>query len=258
MPARLVRAVGAVKVWELIGSGDETRIEAMLGIYARLFSQYAHYVPRMRRRAAFSEEHRAGHIVHYWLLEVNGQPAGLRMFRYVRNRNCGLAIALAVPPEFREVLVAGQKLAQFLVCECLDQVVADAKKYGDPPALGMVNEVEFPRLMEHYKHFGICELPVKYVEPVFPPEQEGRSRAEELALLRFLPISLGFLPNPGLNVQDYPVERVADFVLAFLVDHYGLPPDHPQVQAALDSIPISSYPRSKEWKLQSNVPDSVT
>ena len=238
MTARLVRDEGAVKIWELIGSGDQARIEAMLELYARFFSQYAHYVPRMRRRAALCEEHRKGHLVHYWLVEVNGQPAAIRMFRYIRKRQCGLAIALAVDPAYREMLVAGKRLPMYLVRACLEQIVADAKRLGDPPPLGMVNEVEYPRLMEGYKHYGIRELPVKYAEPVFPPEQDGRSPLQELDMVQFLPISLGFLPNPELNGRTYSAVKVKHFALAFLVDHYGLPMDHPQVQAVLNSIPV--------------------
>src|SRR5258707_13836236 len=194
----------------------------------------------MRRRAAFDEEHRAGHVVHYWLVEINGRPAGIRTFRYVRERHCGIAIALAVDPAFREMVVEGQRLSLFLIHACLEQIVEDAQRLGDQPPFGMVNEVEYPRLMDHYKHYGILELPVKYVEPVFPPEDEGRSRVEELKMVDFLPTSLGFLPNPALNGRAYNIEEVPHFALAFLVDHYGLPAEHPQVQAALDSIPIMS------------------
>jgi len=229
MTARLVRQDGLLKVWELIGSDDEVRIEAMLDLYVRLFPQYPHYISRMRQRAKFGEEHRPGHIVHYWLVEVDGQPAALRTFRYVRNRNCGLAIALAVDPAFREVLVDGERLSMFLFHACLNQVIADAERLGDPPVLGMVNEVEFPRLMEHYKCNGIIELPLEYVEPVFLPEEENSPP-------QFLPTALGFLPNPKLNGRTYNPNQVADFALAFLVDHYGLPVDHPQIQAVLNSI----------------------
>jgi hypothetical protein len=232
MTARLVRQDDSLKIWELIGSGDEVRIEAMLGLYARLFPQYTHYIPRMRQRVKFGEENRAGHIVHYWLVEVDGQPAALRTFRYVRNRNCGLAIALAVDPAFRQVLVNGERLSMFLAHVCLHQVIADAERLGDPPVLGMVNEVEFPRLMEHYKRNGIMELPVKYVEPVFLSQDEA-------APLQFLPTALGFLPNPKLNGRAYDPKKVSDFALAFLVDHYGLPVDHPEIQAVLNSIPTS-------------------
>jgi hypothetical protein len=242
MTARLIWTDHSVKVWELNGSGDEARIEAMLELYARSFPQYAHYVPRMRQRAKFGEEHRLGHIVHYWLVEVDNQPAGLRTFRYIRSRNCGIAIALAVDPTFREVLVNGHRLSMFLVHACLDQVIADAEQLGDPPVLGMVSEVEFPRLMEHYQRNGITKLPIQYLEPIFPP----RSKDNELAFadapapIQFMPTSLGFLPNPKLDGHVYDIKNVADFALAFLVDHYGLPVDHPQVQAVLNSIQVIS------------------
>ncbi|HEX2696710.1 MAG TPA: hypothetical protein VHM28_03320, partial [Anaerolineales bacterium] len=174
---------------------------------------------------------------------------GLRTFRYVRDRHVGLAHALAVDPAYREVRVNGQRLSMFLVHECLNQIIADAKRLGDGPALGMVNEVESPRLMEHYKHNGILELPVKYVEPVFPAEEQGRSREQEIALIDFFPMFLGFLPDGALGeTQTYTSQMVGDFSLAFLVDHYGLPIHHPKVQAVLDSIPVMF--RRLEWNLR--------
>ncbi len=240
MPARLVRQDGFVKVWALLGSRDTTRIEAMLGLYAKLFPKYGHYVPRMRRRAEFGEERRAGHIVHYWLVEVDGQPAAIRTFRYVHNRQVGLAHALAVDPAYRQVTVGGQRISMFLVHACLDQIMLDAKRLGDPPPLGMVNEVESSHLMEHYKRHGILELPVHYVEPIFPSEQFGRSREEEIALINFSPMFLGLLPDVAAGLRMFTSELVSNFALAFLVDHYGLPVDHPQVQSVLDSIPVLS------------------
>lgn len=231
-----VRRVGNVAVYELLGSGDTDRIEKMLGLYAKLFPQYQHYVPRMRRRAQFCNEHRKGHIVHYWLIEVDGQPAGLRTFRYVRDRHCGLAHSLAVDPAFREVMVADQRLAVFIIYECLAQVIQDAKERGDLPVYGMVNEVEPHRLMEHYIRNGLVQLPLKYAEPIFPPEVEGRSRSEELESTRFSPMHIGFLPNPEAKVEKYTCEMIADFVKAFLVDHYGLPEEHPAVLAVLETI----------------------
>lgn len=240
MPARLVRQDGFVKVWALLGSRDTVRIEAMLRLYEKLFPKYAHYVPRMRRRAEFGEERRTGHVVHYWLVEVDGRPAAIRTFRYVHNRRVGLAHALAVDPAYRQVTVDGQRLSMFLVDACLDQIVLDAKRFGDPPPLGMVNEVESSQLMEHYKRHGILELPVQYVEPVFPSERIGRTRQEEIALVNFSPMLLGFLPDVAAEIRIYTSELVSNFVLAFLVDHYGLPVDHPQVQSVLDSIPVLS------------------
>ena len=237
MSARLIREDGPVKIWELLGSGDASRVDAMCQLYARLFPQYAHYVPRMKRRAQFGQDARDGHVLHYWLVEVDGQPAALRTFRYVRARHCGLAHALAVDPVYREVTVHGQRLSIHLVHACLDQVIANAKMLGDEPAFGMVNEVESWRLMERYMRNGIIHLPVDYVEPVFPAEQAGRTREQEIELIHFSPMYLGFLPNPELGSQIYSASMIADFALAFLVDHYGLPLEHPRVQAVLQSIP---------------------
>ena len=236
MAAHPVRQVGDIVIYELLGSGDTERIEKMLGLYAKLFPQYQHYVPRMRRRAQFGNERREGHIVHYWLVEVDSQPAGLRTFRYVRGRRCGLAHSLAVDPAFRDVVADDHRLAVFIIYECLNQVIRDAKERGDLPLYGMVNEVEPSRLMEHYIHNGLVQLPIKYVEPIFPPEVEGRSRLEELANIRFSPMHIGFLPNPEANVEKYTCEMISDFVKAFLVDHYGLPEGHPAVLEVLETI----------------------
>jgi hypothetical protein len=236
MPARLVIQKDDVAIYELLGSGDDKRIESMLGLYQSLFPQYQHYVPRMRRRAQYQNEHRKNNIVHYWLIEVNGQPAGLRTFRYVRHRKCGLAHALAVDPNFREVSVDGKKLAVFVIYECLKQIIRDAKEYGDAPVLGMVNEVETDRLMGHYERNGLIKLPLKYVEPIFPPPVSGRSDTDELVLVHFSPMHMGFLPNPEIQMETYTPEMINDFVFAFLVDHYGLPENHPIVLEVLDSI----------------------
>ncbi len=243
MPARLVREVGNVSVYDLLGSGDTDRLEKMLGLYAKLFPQYQHYVPRMRRRAQFGNEHRAGHVVHYWLVEVDGQPAALRTFRYVRDRYCGLAHALAVDPAFRDVVVQGRRLSVFIIYECLEQVIQDAKEKGDPPVFGMVNEVEPDRLMEHYIRNGLVQLPLKYVEPIFPPEMEGRTRLEELAITRFSYMHMGFLPNAELKVEKYTREMLEDFAKAFLVDHYCLPEEHPAVVEVIETIKLQGAKR---------------
>lgn len=240
MPARLVIQKDNIAIYELLGSGDDNRIEAMLEIYQNLFPQYQHYVQRMRRRAKYQSEHRKDNVVHYWLIEVDGVPAGLRTFRYARHRRCGLAHALAVYPEFRNVQVGDKKLAVFIIYECLNQIIRDAKESGDEPVLGMVNEVETTRLMEHYERNGLIKLPLKYVEPIFPPEVEGRSRDEELALIHFAPMHIGFLPNPEIKIESYNGEMITDFVFAFLVDHYGLPENHNGVVEVLNSIEVKS------------------
>ena len=122
MVSQLTRSEGNIKIWSLLGSGDTRRIEAMLRLYAELVPQYAHYLPRMRERAEWGEERRPGHVVHYWLLEVDGEPAALHTFRYVRERHVGLSHALAVKPAYRKVYTCWQPLSMFLLSASLDQV----------------------------------------------------------------------------------------------------------------------------------------
>lgn len=232
----MVAGDGRTIIYDLLGSGDEKRIDEMLGLYQRLFPKYSHYIPRMKRRALAGNGHRDGHIVHYWLIEVQGKPAALRTFRYVRARRCGLAHALAVDPQFREEEAGGKRLSMYVVYECLAQIIRDAAGLGDSPVLGMVNEVEPSRLMEHYQRNGLIQLPVKYMEPIFPPEVPGRSRDEELDLIEFSPMHLGFLKNPNVQIESYTHDMIADFTSAFLVDHYGLPVNHPKVIEILNSI----------------------
>ncbi len=237
MASQLTRSEGNIKIWSLLGSGDTRRIEAMLHLYAELIPQYAHYIPRMRERAERGEERRPGHIVHYWLLEVDGEPAALHTFRYVRERHVGLSHALAVKPAYRKVYACWQPLSMFLLSASLDQVLADAKQMEDGFSYGMVCEVEPSGLMDHYMGNGILELPLAYLKPVFPPERAGRPRADEIALAHFNPMFLGILPDATQGVPYYTSDLIANFALAFLVDHYGLPLEHRQVQSVLHSIP---------------------
>ncbi|MCP4142319.1 MAG: hypothetical protein GY755_18945 [Chloroflexi bacterium] len=237
MAAKLVIEESLVTIYELIGSEDHQRIEAMLEMYASLFPQYAQYIPRMRERTKQHQNNERGHIVHYWLVEVDGQPAGLRLFRYIPARQCGIAQALAVYPDYRKTMVNDQRLSRFIIYRCLDQVITDSKISGAPPALGMVNEVEADRLMKHYIQNGLIKLPIDYNEPIFSSHEDNAGQ------IFFSHMSIGFLANPNIK-QVFDKKRLTDFTLAFLVDHYGLEENHPEVQLALQSIPK----KTKSWQ----------
>lgn len=230
--ARLVKQVGDVAIYDVIGSQDHERIEALLSIYAHLFPQYAHYTPRMRRRVYKPSENAEGHVVHYWLVEVDGQPAGIRTFRYNPKRRCGIAHALAIGPDYRATSVKGLQLSQFIINSCLHQITNDAIIRGLPKPCGMVNEVQYLSLMKHYETMGIQRLNIDYREPVFPETDSGA--------VQFHPMHLAILPDPdaGCDLTDKAV--IADFALAYLVDHYGLLEDNQDVQTILTSINNSS------------------
>jgi hypothetical protein len=149
----------------------------------------------------------------------------------------GLSHALAVKPAYRNNYVCWQPLSMFLLHACLDQVAADAKRLGDGFTYGVVSEVEPSSLMDHYMENGNLELPLAYVKPVFPTERSGRTHAEEIALAHFVPMFLCILPDATKGIPFYSSDLIANFALAFLVDHYGLSIEHREVQSVLGSIP---------------------
>lgn len=224
MSAERILQVGPVCIYEILGSGEEQRINALLDLYATLFPKYIHYVPRLRSRTQYPVNHRPGQFVHYWLVEIDGVPAGFRIFRYLESRKCGLAHALGILPIFRNVRIHEQRLSEFVVYQCLFQILRDARSV-DIECLGMVNEVESERLMTHYEQMGIRRLPIVYFEPIFHPTGiEFESRI------------LGFLPAPGIDLNALDAETLVNFASAFLVDHYGLSIEHPTVQQVIHSV----------------------
>ncbi len=225
-----------IVIHELLGSGDYGRVETMLALYGKLFPNYEHYIPRMRRRSKFSTTNRPGIVSHYWLIEVNNQPMGMTTFRYIHSRNCGLGISFALLPEARLVSVDGKRLSSFVMAKTMEQFLADAQQFGTSVFWGMITEVEHVELMNHYKRMGMLELPIKYLEPVFPIEKTGQPREAELRLVNFVPAILGLTPNPITGQTSFNQKTLADFALAFLVDHYGIPEDHLKIQSILQSI----------------------
>ena len=226
-----------VIIHELLGSGDSDRIETMLKLYGTLFPNYEHYIPRMRRRSQFDMNIRPGVVSHYWLIEVDNKPMGMTTFRYIQERNCGLGISFALLPEARSVTVDGKRLSGYIIAKTMEQFLADAQQLESSEFLGMVTEVEHVELMNHYKRMGMLELPIKYLEPVFPMEKDGQTREEEIASINFLPAILGLTPSPAKEQNHYSQKTITNFALAFLVDHYGLPECHLMVQSILQSIP---------------------
>ena len=232
MVADLVCSRDGISIYELLASGDEERLEAMLAVYARFFPEYAHYVPRMRRRAQYPPEKREGHIAHYWLFEYQGKPIGLTTFRYIVERECGLGISFALEREMRSIRVGEQRLSAFVISQIMNQLKEDAAR-TNTQMYGLVTEVEHRSLMENYKKMGMLELPMQYFEPIYTPEQPGEDLQSRIEKLSFIPVILAIMPNGELELSK-PLLR--DFAASFLIDHYELPKSHPMVQKTLNSI----------------------
>ena len=233
MPAKIVYEGSRTRIFELLASGDEVRIEAMLALYSQYFPEYAHYTARMRRRVVFPMDARLGHMAHYWLIEVDGRPMGISTFRYIQKRNCGIGVSVALDSSSRSVMEGDKRLSAVVISETLKQFAEDQRTMGDSEFLGMVTEVEHRELMEHYKRLGMLELPIHYFEPIFPAQLNGHKPGEPES---FKPVILGFMPNPELPLREFDCTSLTDFALAFLVEHYGLPNDHQVVKSVIESI----------------------
>ena len=245
MTAKLVCSQSGVNLYELLASDDNERLESMLALYAQSFPDYAHYLPRMRRRAAFSGNTRTGHLAHYWLLEHEGKPIGLTTFRYIQKRECGLGISFAVDKKARSIKVGKQRLSAFIIGQIMQQLKKDAAQ-TKTKLYGLVTEVEHRSLMEHYKKMGMLELPVQYFEPIYPPEQDGDDLQSRVEKINFIPVFLAITPNGSVDIKPCLLRK---FIKAFLVDHYDLPQSHPMVQKTLNSI------EQREERIA--IPDSV-
>lgn len=232
MSVDLIHSQDGVNIYELLASGDTERLEEMLALYAKFFPKYKHYVPRMRRRAQFSSEKRAGHFAHYWLFEHDGQPVGLTTFRYIVERECGLGISFVIDRKARSIRVGKQRFSTFIISKIMEQLQEDAAR-TDTSLYGLVTEVEHKSLMEHYKKMGMLELPVQYYEPVYPPEKEGDSPQSSIEKISFIPVILAITPYGEFELSK---PLLVNFTEAFLVDHYGLPREHACVQKMLKSI----------------------
>lgn len=236
MSDQIIYEDSQIRIVELLGTGDKERLETMLTLYSWLFPEYAHYTVRMRRRASLPQVTRPGHIAHYWLIEAGSKSAGLCTFRYIQRRNCGIGVAFGLNPATRAIVVREERLSKFVISMIMEQLAKDCSVMGSPDYLGLVTEVEHRKLMDHYVQLGMYELPISYFEPIFPVEKHHEPGIP-CRPSKYEPVFLGMTPNPVIGYKKYRCEELADFALAFLVDHYGLQSDHETVRTVLKSIP---------------------
>ncbi len=239
-----------IAIYETIGHNAD-RHERMLDLYAELFPYYAYYLPYMRHRMQLPIDADPNFTERWWLIEVDGNPAGVRLFKYSPGRDCGLSLGIAIKPEYRHLSSKGYaRLAEQLLADSQEHLRADARAAGKPTPIGMVTELQVPettadaaikrgraRLIERYHEYGYIDLPVEYYEPPFiQGKEEVLVDPAAIADRDFLRLKLGIFPCPGGQFDLNDADMVSSLTCAFLVDHYGLPEDHWVVRRALESI----------------------
>ena len=157
-------------------------------------------------------------------------------FKYSPKRNLGLIVYIGVKPAYRQIRVKGCRLSEWLILSSIEQLKTDAHAAGRPTPTGMFLEVGPSRLVAHYCKFGFIELPVEYLEPHFRQPRVGFSCPDDLSQVDFCKTHLGGFPLQSEIFSPTEPTMLADVILAFMVDHYGLQAEHWSVQRALHSI----------------------
>lgn len=220
-----------------ITGGNVERLDALLELFAELFPAYPHTLPSLCQRAQRSADANPLFTEHQWLIDIDGQAAAMSVFKYVPKRNLGLEIALAVRPVYRKLDLGNyQHLSEFLIAAAGEQLQADALAAGCPKPTGLVLEVVAPKLVARFREYGLLELPVEYYEVRFSQGRPMVLSPDELEKVEFHRAQLGVFPLDGQTVDVDNPALLSDAVLAFLIDHYGLPQDHWTVRRAIKSI----------------------
>jgi hypothetical protein len=224
-------------VHEVLG-GSERDLEDMIEVHLELFAKFASYVPFMRERAQHPPEADPPFVEHWWLARIDGEAAGVRYFKYVPKRHCGLSLGIAIRKKFRPLTFGDHygRFSKMLILASLEQVRADAEATGQPVPVGIVAEME-NYLHQRYAQYDFIEYLINYNEPSSTPEAtEARGENPGEEDLSFRSIQLGLFKLEDTRFDPFHVDVVDNMVLAFLVDHYGLPNDHWAVRRALESI----------------------
>ncbi|MDD2923485.1 MAG: hypothetical protein PHQ36_14460 [Anaerolineales bacterium] len=223
--------------------GALARLDDLLDVYLDLFPEYARYIAVMRRRANRPPNATRPFIEHQWLALIDGRPAGLVVFKYNYKRNCGLGLDLGVRPDFRKTKATYQgqtRLAKILIDLRHEQIARDAFSFGNPLPLGVLVEVESPKVVARFMEYGMQLLPIEYFEPPVTEDAFELVNLDEIEKTGFKPMHLGAYPidRGEFNLED-PVQ-ISRFIKALLIDHYGLLETHWAVRQALQSISRSA------------------
>jgi hypothetical protein len=194
-------------------------IQAVVDLHLRWFGDYAYAVPELLENGELPAD-RDDRVVHQILALVDDAPAGYAIVHTNTLRRVGITHFLAVDEPFRSVTVDGRRLARALIEHAASRVVEDAGRLGLDPFLGLAAEAE-AEMVPVWERWGFEVLPVEYHEPHFGV------RWPEHGAPTFFDRTLVGRPAPGADLDPVACGRAA--AAAYLLDHYRLPADHPEV-----------------------------
>ncbi|PKN92513.1 MAG: hypothetical protein CVU44_15375 [Chloroflexi bacterium HGW-Chloroflexi-6] len=222
------------------GSSPEL-LQAACQLFEQVFPEDRRYLPYLRACAQGNHPSHPNTYDHVWLVGLNGQWVGVRIFSYITTRTFGHGAYIGFTPQAR-----GAGLGTWLVEQTLRQLDDDARKFGTGKSLGYLVEVERPidaeteeerkkdeRRLQFHRQCGGIILPVPFVEPVMiegvdyisPADLQGESPR---------PMHLVLIPSErGNSLQNL---NLVDFVHGLYYDVYRLPRGHAFVKNALSYL----------------------
>jgi GNAT superfamily N-acetyltransferase len=227
---------------EVIGS-ESRYLPAAVGVFRAIFPSYEHYVPYIYACALQTSYNHPGTFDHVWLVEQNGTAIGLRIFRYVPDRDFGFDAFIGLLPDYQN-----QGIGTWLIQETLKQLCADAVQFGHPEPSGCVAEVEPIQLarteaqrttnearVSFYRKQGGFLLDVDYIEPPMIRQVDYITEAQ-LTGIQPKPKQLVFYPvGTQLSLTYDELVQVLDGIY---LDVYRLEPDSWYKVRAVNSIRI--------------------
>lgn len=208
-----------------LARADRERLLAdLIPIHAQYFPSYPHVIDELVEQAR-SGEYPAGERVHGWLVYRDGKPVGEWIMNVNLDRGIVMMLFGAIHREARidldrEYLL---RLVDFML-----QKVDDIARAAGEELVGIILEADGPHI-PRWIEAGFFIADSDYREPI-----GGRGWGVDGDARFFEAYSACVRPwGAGLDV---PCSDVAERALsALLIDHYGLPADHPQVVRSLSA-----------------------
>lgn len=217
-----------IAIVDLVDGADPSAVDLLVGLHEEMFPEYPYLRPALRRAADLPGD-RGDLVVHQLLITVDGLPGGLLLLDCNLHRRVGVVLFVGLTRAARGLRIEGTAFSAWLVTLVLAHLDNDLAAHGvTTPGLGLIGEANIPAEVRLWRGIGLHQFEIAYAEPRGGWDWD---RTE----LHLRDIFLLWLPPFGLTTTEVdelePVARMAG-AAAFLLDHYGLPAEHPLVAAA--------------------------
>lgn len=234
-PRGLMPFPGVDGLWvaDLVAGRDTNWLDAWQAVHLRHFPEHGHVV------AEIADEVRGrpldpDTIAHVWLAfdAESVDPVGEFIWHTNLRRRVVLMHFSAVDSDVR----AG--LSPSWLPALIDATLACGQQEGLAAGRnirGQITEVS-PAHARAWPRYGMHALPIDYLEPT--GGRHWRDRGPEPEFFEITPI---FRTTRAAADEEY-ADVAADALSAFLIDHYRLPADHPQVVRVLTQVRSATPP----------------